>query len=327
VDPICGASADSVGGMPIHVLYRSYGGENTKDRPSFYDKRRSLASFLRAVAQAPDVDVTFMNNDVTDERLLELMRASGGRIVNFSASSMRPSYRFTSRFAMDSEWPDDDFIFMVEDDYLHLPHSVTAVCRAIEAMPEVDYFFPYGSTDTHPAEGTVEEYLAEYPPDWRPQISTQVDGQWWRPGLSGTSTHAVRLGAMRKDYGIILQAHLPYRHMFLDHAAGLVWQGYKPYRWRDIAREALFGAEGGWSRKLRVAAETPFKIAFNLRSHRRPENRRLLYVAEPNLITHVEEGCIAPGHDWVRLAEETDAWLAEGGVEAVRGAALRTVQA
>jgi hypothetical protein len=135
-----------------------------------------------------------------------------------------------------------------------------------------------------------------------------VNGQIWRQTYAGTSTYAVRVGALREDYGIVLQSHLPYRHHVLDRQMGLVWQGYEPYKWADVAREAVGLVDGGAKARVRAVVEAPFKAAFNLRSHRRPGRRRLLYVAEPTLATHLETANLSPGRDWEAVARETRAW-------------------
>ncbi len=308
--------------MRLHVLYRSYGGENAKGRPHFYDKRSSLVSLLRAASAAPGVDVTFVNNGPIPADRLELMQASGGRIVPVDVPKMRQSYRFALRFAMDSAWPDEDVVYLLEDDYLHTPGALATLDAAVRAMPEVSYFLTYGSTRTHPVD-SVERHAASYPPRWRPGISTVVEGQRWVPGLSATSTYAVRLGALREDYSIILQSHLPYRHHYLDHATGLVWQGYEPYRWRDIAREAVGLAGQDARQRVRQIGEAPFKVAFNLRAHRRNDRRRHLYVSEPNLATHLESAYLAPGRDWAAVAAGTEEWLAGHEPEITGAATVR----
>jgi hypothetical protein len=296
--------------MTVHVLYRSYGGENMKGRPSYYGKRSSLASLVRSVEEAgPDVDVTFLNNGAIPDDRVALMGGPRSRIVDFDAPTLRQSYRFALRTAIDSDWPDEDVVYLVEDDYLHLPGAIGALVAAVRAMPEVSYFLTYGSSRQH-ATRSAELHEKAYPPRWRPAISTQVEGQTWCPGLSGTSTFAVRLGALRKDHSIILQSYLPYRHQYRDHATGLVWQGYEPYRWGAIARDALLGGAGDLRAKLVAVADAPFKAAFNLRAHRRHHNRRFLYVATPNLATHMESARLAPGRDWAQVAHDVDAWLA-----------------
>jgi hypothetical protein len=294
--------------MRLHVLYRSYGGENQKGRPSYYSKRLSLLSFLRSVEGAPDIDVTFINNGPIPADRLELMQATGAPILQIDKPAMRPSYRFALNHAMKSDWADEDVVYLCEDDYLHIPDALARLDQAIRALPEISYFLTYGSTQTHPVR-SVEHLEHNKPRGWRPGVSAEVDGQTWRPTLGATSTYAARLGALRQDYGIILQGHLPYRHHYLDLEMGLVWQGYEPYRWGNIAREAVGLAEGGAREKIRAVGGAPFKVAFNLRAHRRPDRRRLLYVAEPNLATHVEAGWTSPGHDWAALAEETQRWF------------------
>jgi hypothetical protein len=214
---------------------------------------------------------------------------------------------------MASDWADEDLVYVVEDDYLHVPEALERLDRAMRALPEVSYLLTYGSTPTHPV-GTAEHYAEIRPAGWRPGVPTEVDGQTWRPALAPTSTFAVRVGALRQDYGIFLQSHLPYRHHYLDLQAGLVWQGYEPYRWSDVAREAVGLSGGGVPARVRGIAMAPLKAAFNLRAHRRADRRRLVYVAEPNLATHLETPFLSPGRDWELLARETQKWSDDGGL-------------
>ena len=51
--------------------------------------------------------------------------------------------------------------------------------------------------------------------------------------------------------------------VILANLAGLVWQGYEPYRWSDIAREAVGLAGGGLPARVRGIVMAPLKAAFN----------------------------------------------------------------
>ncbi|WP_369140792.1 hypothetical protein [Modestobacter versicolor] len=297
--------------MRLHVLYRSSGGENAKPRPPFHDKRVSLASFLRAVSTVPDVDLTFVNNGPQPADRLELMQATGAPVLQIVAPGGRASLRWALQHAMAADWADDDMVYLVEDDYLHTPDALARLDAAMRALPEVAYLMTYGSTPGLPV-GTAEHYAEITPDDWRPGVPATVDGRTWRPALAPTSTFAVRVGALREDYRLFLQAHLPYRSHYLDLQLGLVWQGYEPYRWSDVAREAVGLRGGGLKGRLVGISEAPFKAAFNLRSHRRPSRRRLVYVAEPNLATHVEVDLLAQGEDWEFIARDAQKWLDEG---------------
>ena len=299
--------------MRLHVLYRSYGGENDKRRPPYYSKRLSLISFLRALSGAPSLDVAFINNGPVPADILELMQRTGAPLLQIDAPTSRASFRYAQRHVIDSDWADDDVVFFCEDDYLHTPEALVAVERAAHALPDVAYFLPYGSTRAHPLT-SLEHFEECTPKGWEDGTPTHVDGQAWRPALAPTSTFAARVGAIRQDYGIFVQSHVPYRNRYLDLEGGLVTQGYEPYRWVDIARGAVGRAPGGVAAKVRAVGETPFKVAFNLRAHRRSARRRLMYVAEPNLITHLEVDHLSPGPDWASVATAAQQWFDGGGV-------------
>jgi hypothetical protein len=298
--------------MRLHVLYRSHAGENDKLRPPYYSKRLALISFLRALGEAPGSDVAFVNNGPVPADRLELMQRTGSPVLQIDAANSRASFRYAQRYAIESDWADDDVVFFCEDDYLHTPEVLAALDKAARALPEVAYFLPYGSTRDHPL-GSLEHFEECTPKGWQDGTATDVDGQPWRPALAPTSTFAARVGALRQDYGIFVQSHLPYRNHYLDLQGGLVTQGYEPYRWADIAREALGRVPGGAGAKVRAVGEAPFKAAFNLRAHRRTARRRLMRVAEPNLSTHLETEFLSPGRNWETVAEEAQHWFDNGG--------------
>jgi hypothetical protein len=80
--------------MTLRLVYRLYGGENLKRRPSFYSKKTSMASFLQAAEAASADVVTLVDGPVADD--LRRMAASDGRIIDlpdgpvFEAVTSRP---------------------------------------------------------------------------------------------------------------------------------------------------------------------------------------------------------------------------------------------
>ena len=54
----------------LHVVMRSHGGENRKNRPDFYDKTVCLASLIRAAesVQPPPVTVFFNDGPIPGRR-------------------------------------------------------------------------------------------------------------------------------------------------------------------------------------------------------------------------------------------------------------------
>jgi hypothetical protein len=44
--------------MTLRLVYRSYGGENTKRRPHYYSKVLTLTSFVQAAQRVPGADAS-----------------------------------------------------------------------------------------------------------------------------------------------------------------------------------------------------------------------------------------------------------------------------
>ena len=61
----------------VHLVLRSYGGENLKRRPSYYSKLLALTSFVRAASRLPDAEVIFLNDGPVPPLHLELMERFG----------------------------------------------------------------------------------------------------------------------------------------------------------------------------------------------------------------------------------------------------------
>jgi hypothetical protein len=122
--------------LDLHVLYRSTGGDNRKDRPEFYSKMVCLKSFLHAVAPVRDrIRMTFVNDGPMPEDRLAVMR-EWGEVVELAGIGNSPSYRHALGIALASPSP---FVYFAEDDYLYLPEALQEMLTAFEAIPEVDY--------------------------------------------------------------------------------------------------------------------------------------------------------------------------------------------
>lgn len=296
--------------MALRLIYRSYGGENHKGRPSFYSKQVCLSSFLRA-AQRVDAHLVFLNDGPIPEERDSVMRGAGS-VVELPGVGMRRSYLSGLRYAASSNWDDDDVIWFSEDDYLYTPDALTRLVEAADALRDADYFALYGSTPAHPAKRDDENW-ARRPKGWHAQVPRTVGDQGWVRIYSTASTFGVRLGALREDVGIFRFCMAPHRTMYRDHDTGLLLQGFEPYGYGDLCRAAIGLSAGPVRARVRQAALAPFLLATNLRSHRRAGRRRALVAADPNLCTHMEVGLMSPGRDWAAVAAETHAWREGAG--------------
>ena len=284
----------------LRVIYRSYGGDNLKRRPDYYSKTTSLLSFLRAVERV-DADVVFMNNGPIAEERLELMRGRG-EIVSIGPTTMQGSWMTMLQLA--ATWG-DDLVWLAEDDYLYTEGSLEALVDAARALPDVDYFALYGVTEN-------SWYLPPGVDQPRPRgwadREEHVGSQRWQRIDSTASTFAARADALAQDVGIFRLAMVPHRSMYRDHDMFHNVQGYETHLWSDLGRMLLLRGEGGLGRRLRRVYLAPFLAASNLRSHRRPRNRRFLMAADPNLVAHMEVELLPPGHDWAAEAASVLEW-------------------
>lgn len=288
----------------IRVIYRSYGGSNSKDRPEYYSKELALRSLLRA-ADAIGCEILFLNDGPMPEDILSIMRGRG-EIVTLPGVGLFGSVTAAMQLPLDRGWDDETVVYFCEDDYLHTADALEHLQRAATEI-DADYFALYGTLPEERAKGQVSDPTHRQPRGWMPMERTIGEQKWVRV-LGTTSTFGGRVRALRKDMSIVRQAKVPHKNMFRDWDVSLAYQGFRPYHWGDLGRDAVLARPGGLKDRVRTAVLVPFKAAMNLRSHRRPGNRHVLVAASPNLATHLETEYLATGRDWEEVARDTEEW-------------------
>jgi hypothetical protein len=264
--------------MTLRVVYRSAQSPG-KNRPAFFDPILGLRSFLRSLAALrEDVHVTFLNDGPVAEERVELMRGAG-EIVCLDGLGNSGSHR-QALALLERTAGDDDLVYVVEDDYLHLEEALPALVAAAAELPQADYLTLYRDPPG---------YHGRDDRDRRPLALTAV-GRRWTSVESTTMTFAARMGVLRRDSWIQwLGTQKPYP---ADRAIWLVTQG--------LAGHRLLGAAAG------VDIPAPDRLAVrhlvrNALPGRRAR-RRLLVSPDPPLATHAEAGVLAPGVDWAAFA-------------------------
>lgn len=297
----------------IWVVYRAYGGENLKDRPPYFSKMRSMASFVRAAARV-QVNVLVLADGPLPREWYPLL-TDLGEIVQIADSpiGMRGSYRKALDLPQERGWDDDDFVYYSEDDYLYHPDAFIALEAAVEQIPEAGYLALYGST---PARHNSYEFPdgVVHPPGWPTLPVRRVLDQDWVNIPSTASTFGGRVAAINQDKPIFRQAMYPFRHRYWDHATAVAYQGQTPFP----GMQAWLGQPGeypatayGYARQFGLS---PFRIGMNWRALTRRHDPHWLYVADPNYAVHCELQVINPGRDWAAIATDTGEWAAGRGI-------------
>jgi len=302
---------ETVTGAPgLSIVYRSHGGENLKARPPYYSKLLALTSVVRAAHESGlSPRLIFSNDGPIPADRLDVMRA-WGRVAQVDKGSNRESYRAAIGMVTSSSWPSDDVVWFAEDDYLYRPESFRMLMAAAAAIPQADYLSMVGggaldqasprtATRRHPRRGAADV------PD-----AIDVAGVSWFRGVSTTSTFGARLGVLREDARLLRQ--LPYSGGAWDHTTCLTVQGRQPFSWAEVRGDLQPGGSG--AALARGAFRASVRAGTNLRSLRRPDRRRLLYLCDPVGTRHLELPGAADGLDWERVADETRAWGGEHGI-------------
>jgi hypothetical protein len=293
--------------MTLHLVYRSYGGENIKRRPTYYSKLLTLLSFIRAAERVPDAEVLFVNDGPIPEDRLRLM-AAAGTIVSMgdAPAGMRASYVFALNLPGRRGWPADDVVMFVEDDYLFAADAFVALTEAI-GEPSLDYFSLYGELPD--ATAAKDRRRFAMPAGWHPQPDVVINGRTWFNQPSITSTFGARVGALRADRDVFDQCMRPFRRRFLDHETFLMVQGAIPYHGWELVSGLPGDFEPSVRSIVRAAVLVPYRFAINRRA-RRQLQPHLLYAVTPNEATHVEYPVVSGDRDWESVAREVWAWAA-----------------
>jgi hypothetical protein len=297
--------------MKLHVIYRSYGGENRKSRPPYYSKLLALASFVRAVdALDSPVDLTFLNNGPVANDAHRLMEAVG-RVVPFDGSSRRGSYAKALTLAAGCTGDESDIVWLAEDDYLYRPDALERLLSAARLIPWASYFALYGTFPTPEAEMSGSEDDVT-PRGWRDQGGVTVHGHEWRHAVSTTSTFGARLPALRRDRQLFRMA-LYSAHAW-DHQTCLAYQGYVPFRGRWLLQDPSTRGTGSVPSRIKVLGATPIKVVVDAMAYRRARQPGFLVAPQPALATHLELPYLASGTDWGAEAEATTEWARARGI-------------
>ncbi len=302
----------------LHIVYRSYGGENTKPRPPFYSKGLALSSLLRATAaMSTPFSISFANDGTIPAQRIAMMEKVG-EVVPIAGGSTRRSYRAALAWAAAQKWPADDLVWFAEDDYLYVEDALQHLVGAAHRIADADYLSLWGhlAVDTsaprrHPRLRAEEMSAAD--PD-----AVELDGIRWYHQMSTTSTFAVRVAALHHDLHLLRL--VPFTGGAWDHATCQSLQGLQPFTWAqvsDLAKQAIIGGPPGSDGRMLTASRMAMYAAVNLRSRRRPEACRSLYASDPQLIYHMEYPSQARGNrSWETVAQDSAAWALAHGIPA-----------
>ena len=287
----------------LHIITRSYAGENKKVRPEYYSKRLSLLSLIQAVQQLEPgtAELIFLNDGPIPKDRLELMKTSG-EVIMRSELGMRGSLRAILELPIVREWPHDDLVWFAEDDYFYLPRAFSDLVAAGHAFPNASYFGLYALIGMRQPNGASFDDPLRMPRGWSESEVTLVNGHPWRRALSTTSTFGVRVKPLVEDFAMMKRAM--YSGGAYDHSTCLMYQGFLPYPPKSLISCFFNRKAGGFVRRAAICSVRMGLNLFSLTRVLKPSMHRVLVAAEPALITHLETEHMALGTDWEAVAAQ-----------------------
>jgi hypothetical protein len=290
----------------IHIVYRSYGGENKKGRPNYYTKLIALLSTIRAfqTLETGSAELIFLNDGPIPADRLNAMKCVG-EIIQRSNLGLEGSMKAALALPASRGWKDDELVWFAEDDYLYLPHAFADLLRAAELFPQAAYFGLYAQIGDRLPNGTITD--ERVPKNWKDSQVTMVNGHPWRRALSTTSTFGARVRPLNEDRQL-MKAAMASGGAF-DHTICLMYQGFTPYSLfalTDPVRSARNAKD--WLRRVAISAVRVGLNAYHLTQGLVGGSARILVASEPALSTHLEIPFLAAGNDWESVALSTKEW-------------------
>lgn len=176
----------------MKVLYRISDGSYKKERHAHATKKVCLENFL---SQFPKEDVIVFADNVKDETF-EWLQSYGFELRRTNGGSSAAGFRIVFEEAL--KLADDEIVYFVEDDYLHLPKSKEVL---LEGLDRTDYVTLYDHVDKYiPARDGGNPYIDENGGETTVVFLTK--NSHWKLTNSTTMTFAAKVGTLRKDESV-----------------------------------------------------------------------------------------------------------------------------
>jgi hypothetical protein len=170
----------------LHVYYRTSDKGENKERLDFIDNKVCLNNFIK---EFPERNITLIADNVGDETMKWLETFHFKDILR---TSLGNSGSFWFAYNMAMNLPEDDYVYFVENDYIHRSNSMSIL---LEGLKIADYVTLYD----HP-----DKYFDGVNPQVRDGGENSkvllTKSSHWKSTNSTTMTFASKVSTLKKDY-------------------------------------------------------------------------------------------------------------------------------
>ena len=161
------------------------------------NKQKCLINFLSIFGSD---DLIIVADNVKDETI-ETVKKLGIKASDIYRTSLGNSKSFIYAADIAKTFNDDDIIYFVEDDYLHLENSPELILEGIQLA---DYVSLYDHLDKYLDKGENNPYPNQFVKDGGEDTKVIISkSTHWKFTNSTTMTFAMRVGILKEDYEIM----------------------------------------------------------------------------------------------------------------------------
>ena len=218
----------------LHIIYRHVGGpvNNQGDRPSWFSHENCFINFIDSVSgefQGIDLMIhllfdgneesfngnfmgqwfkDFKNSSDQNKKQLNL------NLVKFNGGSMVASTHFAYDYAIhNNQINDRDYIYILENDYLHKPDWVCALNELIQSGIHFDYISLYDHPDKYP---NSKAFHAMHRGIWSEIYVTK--NKHWRTAPSTCGSFIAQRKTLKEDFENLKSGQMD--HLLFDQLVG-----------------------------------------------------------------------------------------------------------
>ena len=176
--------------MKIHIFVRHTSNPHGKFRPEWFSLENCFKNLIGILDDQSELTVLF-DGDPSDHFVskydVKIVKIEGG----CDSKSFTKVLDYVTK---DVDIPDDDIVYLLEDDYLHRPGSLDALREIFSTFQNgVEYVSLYDHAN---------KYMLQYQtPGFIPQL-THTKNTHWRTTPSTTNTYAMKFSTLKRDLDI-----------------------------------------------------------------------------------------------------------------------------
>ena len=179
--------------MKIHILYRHYNTPNDGSivsyRPKGFTYEKSFQNLLRTIEGYSNVDLTVMMDGTKQGTFLENYDV---KIHEFKGGNDELSFFETTRFIKNKNISENDLVYFLENDYLHVEGWVDKIIELFSTYSNLNYVSLYDHND---------KYLPMYSNLVSKIFTTKT--HHWRTTPSTCGSFIINKSLLEEDFDIL----------------------------------------------------------------------------------------------------------------------------